>query len=124
MNEQIKNTWIAALLSGLYTQSTGRLRTEIGFCCLGVLCDLAAKEGVGEWTPPDKDGRRYFRPSEGPEEGGVLPRSVMKWAGIQSEDPAVGVVIEGRATCLSELNDKRMSFSQLADVIADKWSVL
>jgi hypothetical protein len=39
VNEQIKENrerWCAALRSGEYTQGAGALRTDEGFCCLGV----------------------------------------------------------------------------------------
>lgn len=38
--------WIDALRSGDYEQTTGRLRCDDGFCCLGVLMDL---EFPGQW---------------------------------------------------------------------------
>lgn len=55
MNPEIKAQWVAALRSGDYLQGVGSLRYEGGFdgsmryCCLGVLCDLAVKAGVGAW---------------------------------------------------------------------------
>lgn len=33
-------TWIRALRSGDYKQTTGSLQSADGFCCLGVACDL------------------------------------------------------------------------------------
>ena len=49
MNTQIKQQWVTALRSGEYTQARWNLQTEQGFCCLGVLCDLYAKETGTEW---------------------------------------------------------------------------
>lgn len=40
LNPEFKERFIEALLSGKYKQDKGRLRTSIGYCCLGVLCDL------------------------------------------------------------------------------------
>lgn len=61
--DEVYHLWVQALRSGKYEQATGQLRTveydytgdEIkikratGFCCLGVLCDLAVKDGGPEW---------------------------------------------------------------------------
>lgn len=49
MKPEIKQLWIEALESGKYQQGKGQLRNANGeYCCLGVLCELAAKEGVIE----------------------------------------------------------------------------
>ena len=45
--EKVYDLWIAALESGEYKQAKGKLKTYEGFCCLGVLCDLAIKDGSG-----------------------------------------------------------------------------
>ena len=37
----------AALRSGKYRQTRGRLRDSKGFCCLGVACEIS---GVGKWN--------------------------------------------------------------------------
>ena len=36
--------WISALQNGMYAQTKEHLRDEIGFCCLGVACDLYEKD--------------------------------------------------------------------------------
>lgn len=46
MEPELKAKWVAALRSGKYQQTTGQLRNEKGFCCLGVLLDVW---GRGEW---------------------------------------------------------------------------
>lgn len=38
---EFKARWLTALRSGKYQQDTRCLRTNRGFCCLGVACDLA-----------------------------------------------------------------------------------
>lgn len=57
MNERIKKLWLEALRSGEYTQATCQLRRDhadndgSSYCCLGVLCDLHAKEQkTGYWV--------------------------------------------------------------------------
>ncbi len=47
--KEIMQKWIDALRSGSYTQMRGSLRKGDCFCALGVLCDIYAKEGIGEW---------------------------------------------------------------------------
>lgn len=51
--EQFKNRkkLIKALRSGQYSQGTGYLRTNTGFCCQGVACDLFKDHVQGEWVP-------------------------------------------------------------------------
>lgn len=36
-----RRAWIDALRNGTYKQGTGIMRSHEGFCCLGVLCDIA-----------------------------------------------------------------------------------
>ena len=47
MDPKVKQAWIDALRSGKYKQARKRLyRQETkGYCCLGVLCDIAKPEG-------------------------------------------------------------------------------
>lgn len=61
----IKDIWLKALRSGEYVQAKGALRTQSGFCCLGVLCDALKKAehpavaGM-EWLEPNHDGMSAF----------------------------------------------------------------
>lgn len=43
MNSFVKNAWIKALRSGKYKQTTGDLKNDYGYCCLGVLTDIYCK---------------------------------------------------------------------------------
>ncbi len=40
MNKRIKRLWVKALRSGRYKQGTEYLKSETGYCCLGVLCNI------------------------------------------------------------------------------------
>jgi len=40
MRKELKDPWIKALRSGLYDQDAGYLKTDYGYCCLGVLCHI------------------------------------------------------------------------------------
>lgn len=123
MNPEIKAQWTAALRSGEHKQTKGRLnRTEpngdipAGYCCLGVLCDIAEKAGVVTSRiiehPGDLRGVLYYDDSFL-----VLPESVVAWSGVGDGNPRVRVPIGGSAT-LGELNDSYdYTFAQLADLI-------
>ena len=51
--EEVWKLWLDALRSGEYKPGRGQLRTvNERFCCLGVLCDLAAKDGGRQWSDP------------------------------------------------------------------------
>lgn len=45
--KEVIEHWIKALRSGEYKQAQNKLKNtqKNSFCCLGVLCDLAAKDG-------------------------------------------------------------------------------
>ncbi len=49
--EKVYDEWIAALRSGEYLQGTGQLKfskkSTTSHCCLGVLCEIQAKRGIG-----------------------------------------------------------------------------
>lgn len=51
MDQRIKQLWLVALRSGKYEQGKRFLRAGEQYCCLGVLCDLAATEKVDTWKP-------------------------------------------------------------------------
>ena len=50
MKPEIKQKWINALRSGEYEQGRKSLRDRNKYCCLGVLCDLHAKETGNKWV--------------------------------------------------------------------------
>lgn len=47
--DEVFDLWLNALRSGQYQQGFGRLKEGNNFCCLGVVCDLAAKDGGKHW---------------------------------------------------------------------------
>lgn len=131
MNAAIKAQWTAALRSGDYPQAKNNLRTEEGYCCLGVLCDLAVEAGVTEiTTEPGDSSAVYWYDGEFLS----LPGSVQKWAGLDYLDnphnpdidreadgfPEAAVVdgeVSGHAASLAELNDNGTTFAVIADII-------
>lgn len=96
--EKVRAAWVAALRSGEYKQGHGHLgNQERGYCCLGVLCDLAVRAGV----------QKTF--------GALGPSptwKVARWAGLRTRQAEM----DGGPS-LSQRNDRRDSFSKIADVI-------
>jgi hypothetical protein len=87
MNPEIKARWTAALRSGEYPQGTNYLRSEDGFCCLGVLCDLAVKDGIITEAGPGF-GSVYWEYADSADEA-LLPWAVQEWAGLHESNPHV-----------------------------------
>lgn len=115
MRSNIADRWICALRSGEYVQGAHRLQSASGlFCCLGVLTDMAIKEGIGRW-----DYSRYhptFIADDGQEDTNFLPAAVAEWAGVQSAAGRYGES-EHSEDYLATRNDMGMSFEAIADLI-------
>lgn len=109
MKKEIADKWCAALRSGEYKQSIGRLRRAEGYCCLGVLSDLSKQ---GEWNKSNDYG------SPGDWRTGELNIAVMNWSGIRTSGACV------KNTYLSTMNDKGKTFEEIADVIEKHWKEL
>jgi hypothetical protein len=114
--------WVEALESGEYQQGVGYLhdRHDNLFCCLGVACDLAYKEGVVARFQYDNDepGRssawivRYGKS----ELSTVLPDEVADWLGLADQNPEVEV--DDSRYELTHVNDAwEMSFTEIAQLI-------
>lgn len=120
MNPVAKAKWLAALRSGEYEQTRGTLHRLVarretvlsamkpaGWCCYGVLCDVAVKEGLKVIRKTDEDTEFFDGVID------YLPPSVMEWAGLSGNDPAV----QGRS--LADRNDHFVSFPEIADLIEE-----
>jgi hypothetical protein len=123
MNPEIKAQWVAALRSGDYQQGDEYLRRGDEFCCLGVLCDLAIKDGV----PVSLDsGKAYDETVYVMYEDAVgeLPDVVARWAGLIEptgeaiSDPTVDD--HGNPRRISALNDGGRTFPRIADLIEEQ----
>lgn len=85
-NKERLRLWSEALRSGEYLQTKDILRTtpvpgdttadKFAYCCLGVACEVAIKNGL----TLDFDPYEHFQ---------TLPGPVAEWFGITSEDGAV-----------------------------------
>jgi hypothetical protein len=129
MRAEVKKLWTEALASGTYKQCTGALAacdeemTEPqAFCCLGVLCDLYAREtGKGSWQIDE--GTIYFTVVDsvvGERIMDLLPYAVMAWAGLTEEDPKIEEDNEQHASSLSEMNDNGALFSDIAQIVENE----
>ena len=50
MDKELKQAWVTALRSGEYKQGYGGFKSNNEtYCCLGVLCDVLAKQDKGYW---------------------------------------------------------------------------
>lgn len=136
MDPQVREAWVKALRSGEYPQATKYLHVEgKGFCCLGVLCDLAVKDGA---IPAPVSMRRgdirvwvYGNHDDAAEASFTsLPYAVCDWAGLSLDntDPIIAM----RETDedgndagtgfhpASDLNDNlHLTFAEIADAIAE-----
>lgn len=124
MNKEVKQKWIDALRSGEYAQTVGVLKEKFSngkdaFCCLGVLCDLYAKETSAEWIYNRRLGRYSFL-----EMVDLPPRDVEKWANIDSDEEFVhkdeqGLVISSNT--LYDFNDLHgLTFEEIADIVEEQ----
>lgn len=111
MNPEIKAKWVAALRSGKYKQGSGYLRQGVEFCCLGVLCDVYAKNVRGRWRAVDGAVYKAFYGYNI-----TLPELVMAWAKLE-DDGGGDVEISGKRDSLWSHNDNGRTFAEIADAI-------
>jgi hypothetical protein len=115
-HKQVRKLWVEALRSGKYQQARGVLSKKLspskggqGFCCLGVLCELAVKYKI--ISEPTLSGNQFFY--DGQNE--VLSSKVRHWVGLKTI----------LSTCLTSLNDHdKKTFKTIADVIESEPSGL
>lgn len=107
MKQVTREQWTAALRSGEYKQCKGQLYRpgeEGGYCCLGVLGVLTGARRVDNnkgWRSGlefDVDGTSEIY-------GAYVPQTIADSVGIYSQQT------------LSDMNDKGMSFEEIADYI-------
>lgn len=131
MNPYVKALWVDALRSGDYDQGQGLLReVDGGYCCLGVLCDLAVKNGI----IPEPEVTRGLETVDGitdafvygtvAEDGETfstrenavyLPVEVQDWSGVSKHGDRMAA--DGSVSSLAVLNDEGKSFEYIADII-------
>lgn len=108
--------WVEALESGRYKQGAGWLchtpagkRTKL-YCCLGVACELFAKDHkIALSTMHDGNINAFDGATE------LIPTRVQKWLGLRNNSGSS----ESYYT-LAEMNDEGISFKKIAKFIRSK----
>jgi hypothetical protein len=113
MNLEVKARWVAALRSGEYEQGNCQLNLQGRMCCLGVLCDLHAKETGAQWANNFCGGEFYLG------EANYLPEPVQQWAGLPDRTGDT-VTIRGEVDKLPAHNDSGRGFDEIADAIEEQ----
>ena len=123
MNKDIQARWTARLREHPELQGKGYLRKGDKRCCLGVLCDLAAEDGVIT-AEQDPSGVWHYDGASG-----LLPPSVQQWAGLSGRSPvfdpagyAVTLNEDGQQGyySLANANDGGTTFATIADIIDEQ----
>ncbi len=91
--------WVAALRGGKYAQCTNDLKNEKGFCCLGVLADIAGFD----WR------------SISIEDYQVAPPMAMDFVGLRDSTGTHNA--DGNICSHADLNDSGSTFAEIADII-------
>jgi len=126
MNDNMRK-WMEALRSGEYQQCQRRLAiVNVGYCCLGVACEVAIKAGVSIEVREANDSS-YLHLKTYDEEVGCLPTTVRRWLGLAEQELYVppelqhkikSPQIPGASTSFITLNDVNgFSFAEIADCI-------
>lgn len=118
MDKKVKKLWIKALRSGEFKQGKGYLEKDESYCALGVLSVLALLEGQCTYNADGAIGR-FDNKRFG------LSFTVMKWAGIaqdqerflKPEEDRVIVNYKNKPTTLADLNDRGLTFKEIALII-------
>lgn len=119
MNPEVKKLWVDALRSGEYHQTKDRLKSDDGYCCLGVLCELAVEAGV---IPPfvnEEFGWVIHAESDSHVEA-VLPWEVAEWSGLGDNNPLIQLSSYDFPVPISDPNDAGMPFEEIAKLIEEQ----
>ena len=105
-----RKKWVDALRLGEYKQAKQALKTDEGYCCLGVACDIS---GLGEW----QDIHYAVMNSNGVLKRSAvgLPVPVMSSLGLSFQDGSWG--FDDKVQSLSKLNDQGATFEEIANII-------
>lgn len=121
---------VEALRSGTYSQTKGALRDNVGFCCLGVACDIALKNGLQEqeweWKYSEYSHQwAFLNVNKAQDETEILPDEVKKFYGFLSVSG--NYALEGdsdevydKKSLTTHNDDDDWSFKMIADIIEDE----
>jgi hypothetical protein len=111
--QEARKAWVEALRSGDYKQGEGVLRDGDGnYCCLGVACELAVKDGVEMDVYTPEDGSTLY---DG--QAIVCPRKVQDWLRLAERHGAHRDHVSRDTRYLTTLNDNGATFAEIADLI-------
>jgi hypothetical protein len=130
MNPEIKSRWIEALRSGEYEQTKSNLSDGLGYCCLGVLCEIAIEDDVVSKFIYSDGSVMYGSAYE--LDGHLLPGPVSVWGDV-NHNPSVPrsvaaeildrydieISISSVTVPLSWLNDHGVPFHVIAEMIEE-----
>lgn len=105
--DRVRLQWAQELRSGNYTQGKGMLKHKGCHCALGVLCELAKREGIYKFS----DTSEGLGPNDSEPHFNLIPRSVAQWAGLSSREAGIG------SGSFSHMNDTGQPFTMIADYI-------
>ncbi len=105
-NKEHIQLWVDALRSGEYQQARSALKTDEGYCCLGVACEVYQKE-VGDLEVVEGYPAHLYD-----NRSGVLPEKVVTWLNVAGDNPTLG---RENATALNDF--RRWDFNKIADAI-------
>lgn len=104
---------VSALRSRRYKQTKGYLKTDYGYCCLGIACEIS---NISDWkTIIDTTGEATRRKFCYERNDKYLPTSVMEYYGFGGHLTISDRV--GTWQYLAKLNDDGVSFEHIADII-------
>lgn len=120
--EEVYDLWADVLESGDYLQAKEALKRSDGFCCLGVLCDLAIKDGSHmSW-----DYSNYGTPGVICSAGfytELPPAFLCDYLGLSIFSPKIeesaALGSEAKAIDLAEMNDEGKTFKEIAKHIRE-----
>lgn len=116
MNKEAVQAWVEALRSGDYKQARSGLcsldaqNEVVGYCCLGVACEIYAK------THNDlliTNGGMMSRSRNYDKASGYLPEKVYNWLTDDNKEHSINQV------ALAARNDAGRPFLELADLIEE-----
>lgn len=124
MLKRIKDLWIEKLVSGEYQQCTHYLKKDDKFCCMGVLCDIYAKENNVNWVEYEGDDTTDIKvcvlSNDDNNNNGYLPDKVAEWSGLNSDNPIIGRNEHDEIIKCSSANDfHNYDFIKIANLIQE-----
>ncbi len=114
--------WVEDLRSGKYRQIRHYLRTDAGYCCLGIACEIYMEDH----DDLVRRGSRYYQVTESGQnvidgDDVVLPNIVQTWLGLRTNvgkwDNAQMPIT---ANSLAGMNDRGVPFKHIADRIEEE----